>query len=280
MQARRLDAKTLALSSFFLQPLPLRSLFFLNNLEMFNMNESQPSRQDPASLPEETFVHSLSFLSPFSLATSSSISRAWRRPILSNPTLHTEIDLSRMGKSTTIPQFIDTFRRLSSLGNHQIRTLHLNLTCFSLHVSDEHIGSVGGAIFTRRMRFFQLNQIIKGCQDTLREIKFTVDQDQEDEWHVKDEGAVEELIYQLFSFVDRFEPEKVKYSNLQSIEIDTPVLRLKAQAPQGDPEDDVDEEGIFEDFPRLLLAMKKVVGNGDFTVHEDRTENGLYLQQL
>lgn len=107
----------------------------------------------------------------------------------------------------------------------------------------------------------------------------TIDQAQEDRWH-EDEGAVEELIYQLFLFVDRFEPEKVKYSNLQSIEIDTPVLRVKAQAPRGDPEDDIDEEGIFEDFPRLLLAMKKLVGNGTFTIYEDRTENGLYLRQV
>lgn len=63
-------------------------------------------QKDPLQvLPLEMFSHALSFIPPTSRVVATTICRPWRDSFLSNSTLHTELDPSKMGKDSKIDQF-------------------------------------------------------------------------------------------------------------------------------------------------------------------------------
>jgi len=70
-----------------------------------------PPLKDPiVALPPEMFSQLISFLRPQGIATSSAICRTWKESFHSNPTLHTEVDLSQMGLASEMDRVLKHFR--------------------------------------------------------------------------------------------------------------------------------------------------------------------------
>lgn len=94
---------------------------------MDNINEHL---KDPLEeLPNELFAHSLSFLPPQSIATTTALSKRWRSTIHSNSTLHREVDLSKW-KEVKPKVIFRTFVRLSSLALDHLVKVSFNLQPF------------------------------------------------------------------------------------------------------------------------------------------------------
>lgn len=102
-------------------------LIFLKQIINFTMQAIKDNLDPIQELPNEMFSSILSFLPPSSIAHSSAASRLWRSTILSNPTLHQEIDLTSMLANLPI---LYHYSRLSSLALNQVVKLSLNLTPF------------------------------------------------------------------------------------------------------------------------------------------------------
>lgn len=225
------------------------------------MEDTQPNPQDPVSLPEDIFFHSLSFLSPFSLATSSSISKLWRRSILSNPTLHTEVDLSRMGKSSTMRLVVATLTRLCRLSNNQVRTLRLNLTCFPVHVD---------GVKDRKLRDSCLNllvQIIQDSKDSLEEMTVIIDQDDESRSVRALDEKVDETVIFLLRLLHKLKAKGVV--NLQTIAISAAgwfTLKVQKQDSISSPSTDSSDADPIEE--QILLESLEVTG--DITELDER----------
>ena len=91
---------------------------------------------DPkTALPSELFFKSLSYLGPFSIASSSAVSREWKDSLRSNPNLHREIDLGHLNEDFEISFIIYHFSQLSQLSLHSLTKVTINLGAFLLEVS-------------------------------------------------------------------------------------------------------------------------------------------------
>lgn len=165
-------------------------------------------------LPLETFHHLHSFLSPFSIATSISVCRTWRNLLISNPLLFREMDLTRLGKDDPI---LAHANRLSSLSNHSLTKISLDLSCFE---EEFYIK----ADLTGLHRLETLLGIIHLSNETLREIFIKVE---------KFEGAEDDHSFRfLLPLVSRY----LEYKRLS-------VITISASSPITIEAEGEDENG-------------------------------------
>lgn len=95
-----------------------------------NTDNDEIFRDPTLALPSELVSHLISSLPPVSKARSNAVSKSWRQLILSDPSLHKEVDLSRLGATTQMNDLIRHFDRLSALALHRLLDVSFNLSCF------------------------------------------------------------------------------------------------------------------------------------------------------
>lgn len=120
------DEAPLNADEFDLEIKRLQLSFHSTQTTSFRMNYHY---KDPnKELPPELSCHLIALLPPASRARSSASCKDWRTNILSDPSLHRDVDLSSLGASISQDKIIGYLNHLSSLSNHQLVDVSLNLS--------------------------------------------------------------------------------------------------------------------------------------------------------
>jgi len=128
---------------------------------------------DPITMvPPEMFGQFIYFLKPSAIAQSNAVCSKWRTAINSNPSLHTQFDLSKLGRKSSTDQSLLHFNRLSALSAHKPVKITLNLASFwkKNSTSRKSISK------PRKDLFSALQQ----SNSTLKEVSITIDSSQRD----------------------------------------------------------------------------------------------------
>jgi len=129
-------------------------------------------------LPPKLLSHLLSSLSPQGLAMTNVLSRKWRRIVLSDPALHTEIDLAGFEAYAGVKDLVQTFQRLSSLSRHKAVKIIRDLSGFSRKV---HTGFMswllGGGDFVHEATSYLnlLVNLIQASRESLQHLTLQLD---------------------------------------------------------------------------------------------------------
>lgn len=144
-------------------------LLYLQDTIMNTDNVQNSNNHDPIqALPNETFASLFSHLPISSTAISSAVSKQWRQLILSTPTLHSELDLTKFSGEDDLAPIFYHLPRLCQLSQNRFVKMDLNLTAFFTDLQGDQSDHIPDQNPTKSMHY--LYQYLSASKQSLKSL--------------------------------------------------------------------------------------------------------------